>query len=202
MNSGGDSGLVENMANSAGDRSARSVGVFRGLSRTRTGHIKSFLFHDYDSALDHFDRALRVCPSGALGWALSSATLSYTGNACDAICRAKRALVLSPMDCGLFYYHAVLSLAHYAGGEYDDAIKWGRIARIENPDWTSNLRYLAAAFAAANRRAEAREVMKVLRARDPTMTVSRYGAGLNPFRDNFQRNLHLDHLRRAGMPEK
>ena len=36
MNSGGDSGLVENIANSAGDRSARSVGVFRGLSRTRT----------------------------------------------------------------------------------------------------------------------------------------------------------------------
>ena len=36
MNSGGDSGLVENMANSAGDRSARSVAVFRGPSRTRT----------------------------------------------------------------------------------------------------------------------------------------------------------------------
>jgi adenylate cyclase len=114
------------------------------------GHIKSFLHHDYDGAVDYFDRALRVCSNGSLGWALGSATLTYVGRAADAIQRAQHALRLSPIDHGLFYY-AVLSLAHYAVGQFDEAIRWGLAARGENPDWTANLRYLASALAGANR---------------------------------------------------
>ena len=118
----------------------------------------------------------------------------------DAIPRARYALRLSPIDHGLFYYHAVLSLAHYAAGEYDDAIEWGRISR-ENPEWTANLRYLAAALAAANRRSEAREVAQTLQVQDPTFRVSTYGAVQNPFRDKVQHSLHLEHLQLAGLPE-
>jgi adenylate cyclase len=165
------------------------------------GHIKSFLFHDYDSALYDFDCALTVCPSGSLGWALSSVTLSYLARSAEAILRAERALRLSPIDHGLFYYHAALSLAHYSGGNYDEAVKWGRIAMSENPNWTSNLRYLAAALAASNRQIEARETTEVLKALDSTLTLSKYGITGNPFRDPCQRNLHLEHLRHAGLPD-
>jgi adenylate cyclase len=183
------------------DHGAQAVELDRrnGLALAICGHIKSFLFHDYDSALDYFDRALTARPSGSLGWALSSATLSYVGRAADAIQRAEHALRLSPIDQGLFYYHAVLSLAHYAAGEYLEAIKWGRVASSENPDWTSNLRYLAAALAAAYRQREAREVAEIFKARDPTFSLSQYSATRNPFRDSFQRNLHLEHLRQAGL---
>jgi adenylate cyclase len=173
-----------------------------GLALAICGHIKSFLHRDYDGALDYFDRALAVCPNGSLAWALSSATLTYVGRMADAIQRARHALRLSPIDHGLFYYHAVLSLAHYAAGEYDDAITWGRVARRENPDWTANLRYLAAALVAANRPSEAREVAQALKVRDPTFTVAKYGTIRNPFQDRVQRSLHLDHLRMAGLPEE
>jgi adenylate cyclase len=111
-----------------------------GLAMAMYDHIKSFLFRDYDSALHHFDSALAVSPSGSLGWALSSATLSYVGRSADAIRRAEHALRLSPIDQGLFYYHSVLSLAHYAERGYEEAIKWGLLAMSENPHWTSNLR--------------------------------------------------------------
>jgi len=172
-----------------------------GLALAVCGHIKSFLFHDYDSALYDFDRALTVSPSGSLGWALSSATLSYLGLSTEAIRRAERALRLSPVDHGLFYYHSVLSLAHYSAGKYQEAVTWGRIAIGENPNYTSNLRYLAAAFAASNKQAEARKLTEVLKTLDPTLTLSSYGIARNPFRDPHQRNLHLEHLRQAGLQD-
>jgi TolB-like protein/Tfp pilus assembly protein PilF len=170
-----------------------------GLALAICGHIKSFLFHDYDSALYHFDTALNVSPNGSLAWALSSPTLSYVGRGIDAVRRAEHALRLFPIDQGLFYYHSTLSLAHYTAGKYEEAVKWGRLAMAENPDWTSNLRWLAAALAAAGRRGEAREVAQALKARDPTLTLSKYGVTQNPFRDKPQRDLHLEHLRRAGL---
>ena len=136
---------------------------------------------------------------GSRGLAPSSVTLSYVGRGVDAIRRAEYALRLSPIDQGVFYYHSALSLAHYTDGQYDEAVKWGRISMSESPHWASNLIYLAAALAAANRPAEAREVAQVLKARDPSLTLSKCGVTRNPFRDRFLRNLHLEHLRQAGL---
>jgi adenylate cyclase len=127
--------------------------------------------------------------------------IELCGAKCRGVQRAERALRLSPIDHGLFYYHSALSLAHYSGGNYDEAVKWGRIAMSENPNWTSNLRYFAAALAASDRQAEARETTAVLKALDSTLTLSKYGTTRNPFRDRYQQNLHLEHLRQAGLQD-
>ena len=65
-------------------------------------HLRSFLFHDYDTALVFFERALSACPNSALAWLLSSATLSYVGRTEDAIRHAEHGLRLSPFDQNLF----------------------------------------------------------------------------------------------------
>ena len=41
------------------------------LALATCGHLRSFLFHDYDSALIYFERALPACPNHSLAWMLS-----------------------------------------------------------------------------------------------------------------------------------
>ena len=81
------------------------------LALATYGHLQSFLFHDYDSALVYFERALTACPNHSLAWALSSPTLSYIGRGEQAIKHAEQALRLSPLDRNLFSYYTALNLA-------------------------------------------------------------------------------------------
>ena len=68
-----------------------------------------------------------------MAWLLSAGTLAYVGQTKKAIEHAERGLRLSPFDRGLYYYYMFLTLAHYADGAYEEAIKWGRLAMNENP---------------------------------------------------------------------
>jgi TolB-like protein len=164
------------------------------------GHLASLFHRDYDTAQHYLDRALAACPNDPFGWALSSATMSYTGDAVQAIPRARHALRLSPCDKYRFYYLACLALAHYSGGDYEGAVSWGRISLRESPGFTPTLRYLAAALAACGDLAGAREAARMLLARQPNFTLRDYQATNQPFRDPAQKVSHLAHLRLAGLP--
>ena len=48
-------------------------------------HLRSYLAHDYDTALTYFDRALAASPNCASAWCLSAATLSYVGRGEQAL---------------------------------------------------------------------------------------------------------------------
>src|SRR4051812_32176516 len=128
------------------------------LALATYGHLKAFLFHDYDSALIYFDRALATCPNHSLAWMLSVPTLSNIGSTEQAIQHGHKALALSPLDSSLFSYYSSLNLAYYAHGSSGHAVKWGMMSAAENPFYTSNLRYLSAALAALGRLDEARGI--------------------------------------------
>jgi len=140
------------------------------------GHVRSFLFHECESALFYFDRALAACPNLALAWILSSATMSYLGRGREAIERAERALRLSPFDRDLYVYYGFLAMAHYASGNFEEALRWGRVSASENPGYTSTLRGLIVALAALDRLEEAREIGRRLLAQDPSFRVSIYAS--------------------------
>ena len=171
------------------------------LALATYGYLRSFLFHDYDSALTYFDRAFSACPNHAVAWMLSVATLSYIGRADEAIEHGAHALRLSPMDRTLFTFYGALALAHYAKGNYEEAVKWGRMSENENPYYTSNLRYLAAALAALGREVEARQGAAKLMARHPEFRLSTYGRSLMPFRSQELRERYIKHLGMAGLPD-
>jgi adenylate cyclase len=170
------------------------------LALATHGHLRSFLFHDYDSALTYFDRALAACPSHSLAWMLSVSTLSYVGRAEEAIRHGERALRLSPLDRSLFTYYSSLSLAHYAGASYEEAAKWGRLSMNENPLYTSNLRYLSAALAALDKIDEAQAVATQLLRQEPEFRISTYSRTRQPFRHPDISARYLDHLTKAGLP--
>lgn len=178
----------------------RSIELDRqnALGLATYAHLKSYLFHDYDVALAYFDRALSACPNHSLAWILSSGTLSYVGQTQKAIDSAERGLRLSPFDRGLFYYYMFLMLAHYAHGNYEDAVKWGRLAITENATYTSTHRFFAASLVANGNPQEAREVVDAMMNLEPDFTLDSYVSTRQPFREPVLRDRLLEHLRQAG----
>jgi adenylate cyclase len=189
-------------AKAAAELAARAIDLDgqNALALATYGHVRSFLFHDYDVALGYFERALSACPNSALAWFLSSGTLSYLSRATEAIHNAQQAIRLSPFDQSLFAFYTFLGMAYYANGNYDEAVQAGRKSLSERPAYTANLRILSAALAATGQEAEAADIAGRLMALEPTFNLTDYERTIMPFRNKEMRLLYMDHLKRAGLP--
>jgi adenylate cyclase len=187
----------------AAELAARAIDLDRqnAIALATCGHIRSFLFHDYDTALVYFERALSAGPNTALAWLLSSATLSYVGRTEEAIRHAEHGLRLSPFDQNLFSYYNLIGIAHYAHGNVAEAVRWCRLSAGETPRFTSNLRIMIAALAAAGRSDEACASARTLLEFEPSFTLAEYARTRLPFRDPAIRARYLADLRAAGLPD-
>jgi adenylate cyclase len=179
---------------------ALSLHRFDPLALSLCGHVRAFLFRDYDHAIELFDRALAANPSSAVAWLRSSATFSYIGEAREAHRRAAIGLRLSPYDPLVFRSYAIMALACYTAGDYADAVVWARRSVALNPRFTANLRFLAASLAASGQIDEARKVGQDLLRTDPKFSVSRL-VETHAFKDPARRRLFGEHLLLAGLPE-
>jgi len=139
-----------------------------------SGHLRAFLFRDFDAAFALFDRALRVSPNSAFAWARSSPAFNYIGESAEARRRAEEALRLSPFDPHIFFTHCTLAIAAYIDGDYKTAVTWGRRSYAGNPTYTANLRFLAAGLAAAGLLEDARRMGERLRRLDPHFRVRNF----------------------------
>ncbi len=165
------------------------------------GHLRSYLFHDYDTALVYFDRAIQRSPNSALARMLCALTLAYVGRGEEAVRHGEHALRLSPIDQLLFFYYTVMACAHLSLEQYDDAVKWARMSVSENPKFTANLRILIFALSGAGRIEEARATAQNLIRLEPDFRLSRWERTLQPFRDNTMRTRYCNYLKQAGLPE-
>jgi adenylate cyclase len=156
---------------------------FDPLALSLCGHVRSFLFRDYDYAIELFDRALAANPSSAIAWLRSSPTFSYIGETREARRRADIGLRLSPFDAHVFYSYAIVALTCYAAGDYQEA----------------NLRFLAASLAASGEHDAARETGQALLRIDPNFSAARFVSSY-AFKDPAKRQLFGDHLVKAGLP--
>jgi adenylate cyclase len=190
-------------AASAAQLAARAIELDgqNALALATFGHVKSFLFHEYDGALIYLDRALAACPNHAVAWILSSATLSYIGDAEQAVRRAEHGLRLSPFDQNLFIFYMFLNLAYYAKGEFQDSVKWGRMSFEENGLYTANHRVLIAGLVGLGQLEEAREVAARMIQIEPAFRLKTYERTLQPFRHAQIKERYMQHLRAAGLPE-
>jgi adenylate cyclase len=170
------------------------------LALATFGHMKSYLFHDYECARLYLDRARAACPNSALAWIFSSATASYTGRCQEAVQYAERGLRLSPYDRSLYCSYFFLALAYYGAGDYDQAIKWCRMSHSENPFYTGNLRILAAALAGKQDFDQCKEVVQSLLYLEPAFSIGRYATTRQPFCEGKVKKTYLSHLQSAGFP--
>lgn len=173
---------------------------FDPLALSLVGHIRSWLFRDYDQAIGLFDRALAASPSSAIAWLRSSPTFSYIGEPREARRRVEIGLRLSPYDNHVFFSYGIAGLARYAAGEWEEAALWGRRSMAANPRFVGNLRFLAASLAAGGQIEEAREIGQAVMRLNPTFRARPFAEG-HAFRDPGQRRLLGEHLLMAGLPE-
>lgn len=187
----------------AGMLAARAIALdpSNALALATFGHLRSFLFRDYDGALAHFDLALRAAPNSALAWLLSTPTLAYVGRGEQAIHHGEQAVLLSPHDTDQFTTAAYLGLAHYAAGDLEEAVRRCSAAMHARPHHTANLRVLAAALAGLGRQDEARKAADRILALEPGFSLSDFIATRTPFRDQAVRRMHADQLKAAGLPD-
>jgi transcriptional regulator with AAA-type ATPase domain/TolB-like protein/Flp pilus assembly protein TadD len=189
-----DQAEVMRLASAAVERDS-----FDAMALALCGHAKSVLLHEFDEAISLFDRALAASPNSAIAWTRSSPTYSYLGDSREAIRRAEQGLRLSPLDPHIFFAHTILGLGHYVAGDYEEAVRWGRIAREENAQFTANLRFLAAGLGALGHTDEAREVRDALLIMEPKFEVARFVASY-AIRDPDRSEHFARHLRLAGLP--
>jgi adenylate cyclase len=180
-------------------RMALTLDRFDPYALSLCGHLRAFLFRDYDHAIELFDRALAASPSSAIAWLRSSATFSYIGETREARRRVDIGLRLSPYDAHVFYSYSIVALAAYAAGDYAEAASWARRSAALNPRFTANLRFLAASVAASGNTHEARQAADALLRVHPNFSAMAF-AESHAFRDPAKRRLFGEHLVLAGLP--
>lgn len=163
------------------------------------GHTRSFLRRDYDTAMVFLNRAIDAGPSCARAWGLNSLTCQYLGDTRNAVPRAEQSLRLSPIGPDAFWHEHVLSQAHYVGGNYADAVSWGRLSAAHNGGNLSNLRTLISSLVAVGQMEQAREVARRVLRLDPEFHLAEFRARTplsGDLRDTF-----VERLRKAGLPD-
>jgi len=163
------------------------------------GHVQSYLLKDYDSAIDHFDRAIEASPNCALAWTMSSATYGYLGNGAEAIERGERGFRLSPLDAHVFWHEAILAQAYYVQGQYGQAVTWAKKAAAHKASAIFNIRTLAASLVALGRREEAQQYARRLLHIQPNFHLAEYARNC-PFTKPIIGEW-IERLQQAGLPE-
>ena len=163
------------------------------------GHTNSFLFADYDRAVDAFDRAIAGTPNSAIAWTLSASTYCYLGEGERALVRASYGISLSPLDPYAYFYQSALTNAHYTNGTFEEAVQWGRKVMATAPRYVANLRLLIASLVAAGRIEEAREIGAALLNVDPRFSVEKF-CSWYPLKQPERRAILAERFIKAGLP--
>lgn len=181
----------------------RATGLDRtnALALATLGHLNTILRRDSDAALECFGEALAACPNHPLAWTLSSGTLAYLGEGAEALRRAEQGLRLSPHDPMRYSQLMFLGIAHYAGGDFEEAAAWLRRSAVDNPLHSATLLLLAAALAAKGSLDDARQVGARFLALRPSFSLDVYTRTRLPFFDPALREGFATHLRKAGLPD-
>jgi len=155
---------------------------------------------DHDEAVELAHQAVEVNRHSSpvcsyCGWALVFAGLCE-----EAIAMFQESLLLDPLNARDATDFAGVAASHFFLRNFDEAAGWSRRAAAKNPEHTGSLRYQAAALAHAGRVAEAQEVVETLLVRQPNSSLRRSREG-NSLRHAWMRELYIDGMRLAGVPE-
>jgi len=162
-------------------------------------HVEAFIHHDYEQALECFDRALKLNPSLGFAWAFSAVTFCYLGKTDEALTRLSQYRQLCPFDPYPFYFNTAYSIAYALSGQYEKAARIGRSAVRENPNYFAAYRPLIASLGHLDQVDEARSYLKKLLANEPHFTIGWLRTKYPPLLAE-QFDQYAKGLRRAGVP--
>lgn len=167
------------------------------IALATAGHLRSYLYRDYQQGELLLRRAIRSSPNEPLGYLFLGGTLAFTGRGHEGRACVEYALSLSPLDSQAFLFLNFAAVCCYADSDYASAIAYGRQAKRLNPNYTTTLKVLSASLVAHGNVNEAREIAARLRRTEPSYTPAAAQMTL-PFRDLAVRDQFVRQLRTAG----
>jgi adenylate cyclase len=155
-----------------------------------------YLAHDLDPAIILLDRALVLNPSCAPAYTMSGWVRCWAGRQQEAIPHFHCAMRLSPFDRTMVAMLSGLAVALCMDGQYEESIKWARLAITEQENWAASYRPLVASLAHLERMEEARQAADELLGRDPGYHIAQVKS---LYRPSPGADLYLEGLIKAGL---
>lgn len=164
-------------------------------------HYCSFIEKRFDTALDYFDRSLRINPSLAFVWGISGSTYCYIGEPTTALECLDRCGELAPFDPYLSCFKFLYTIAYLFNEDYERAVMVGRGGVEVFPDFVNGYKPLVAALGHLGRREEAKPYLDKLLTLEPGFTVEKF-AEIYPIKKAADRKRYMEGLRLAGVPAR
>ena len=170
------------------------------VTLTYVGQALGFLGFRHEDALRALDRALTINPNSTRALIAAGWGYGYVGDAPRSIEHLQRAIRLNPLDPELGYILSGLGWAYLIGGTYEDALSVGLKSLQEAPAWVPAHRLVTISFVQLGRLDEARLAAKRALQLVPGDTISDIEPRI-PYKDPTFRELYINALRAAGIPE-
>ena len=159
-----------------------------------------YLFkREYEQAIAEGEKAITLRPNDACNHALLAQTMIYAGRFEEAILLLNKAKRLNPIPPP--WYFLFIGSAYGHARMYKESISAYKRTLHLDPDYLVAHIGLASVYSLAGREEEARsEAAEVLRI-DPKFSLEGYTNAL-PFKNQADKELVIDSLRKAGLPDK
>jgi adenylate cyclase len=181
-------------------RRAIALGNDDALALCTGGFALVHVAGDLDYGAACIDRALVVNPNLASGWYFGGWASACLGEPEAGIEKLKRALRLNPLDLFPFSVELALSWAHFMAGHYEEAVRLGRRAIRQQPNFQPGLRIFAVACVKAGKLEEGRAAIARMRELNPAFRVSNIKDAMT-LRRAEDLAAYEEALRIAGLPE-
>ena len=152
----------------------------------------------FDDALAEFELALHLHPSFSHAQNYYASALAFCGRWRESIEAANRALRLSPRDPFQALNYGSVALAHYVGGNYEEAIRFSQAAIRMRFEFTGAHRVLVAAAGISGQEELAASALVELRRAQPNVSRAWILANV-PLKIDADRIHYLEGFRRAGL---
>jgi TolB-like protein len=181
-------------------RRAVELGQDDAVALAASAHALTHLAGDLDGSIELLDRALVLDPNLAAGWYIGGFVRIWRGEPDEAIERIAHGMRLSPLGPDMHRMQVGNAMAHLLAGRIEEALSWVDKASIHRSDHALPIGILAAIYARAGRRDDARRAIQQLRQLDPGLRVANLREWL-PFRRAQDLRNFADALREAGLPQ-
>jgi adenylate cyclase len=181
-------------------RQTIAAGVDDAAALATAGFVIAGVDHDYETAINAFDRSFALSGSSALALGFSSIVRAWKGDNEMAVGQGETAIRLSPYDPLIYLPYVGLAYAHFASGRFEEAAAAASGAIQSNPRFSIPCALRAAAFASLGRLEDANAAVQRLLEVQPGITTT--AAMLSARYANPESLASLGKaLRQAGLPE-
>lgn len=165
-----------------------------------TGHVRAFLFGEYDVAADLFERAIAINPFQPLTWDLYAMTHAYIGRAPTGLACARWARQLGGFSPYRYYFDTSVCINACLAGRHEDAVRAGRLVLEERPGFIAALRFLVSSYAQLDEPENARAALERLERMEPDFSIAGLREAHYPLVRSGGGGAFLEGLIKAGVP--